>query len=323
MAEPAESRADTIEQLRRRMAEIPARSVGPSRLSLAALSHDQHTSDPLQQPPAPTASILRALAVPAPLAELLPHRGLARGSTVHISGATALHAGLIASVTGAGGWAALIGTPPTRAARCRRDGCGPAAVRPRAGARAGRSRRRGRRRRRDRPGPTLPRRCRRTSQPREIRRCPSPPQRRCPDRHRWPMADGRWPVAVRRRSDRRACSAIAASTPAAAASPVSTSPSRSTPEVNARAAPPSLSAAIPEKFNGPPVTPGRSRSGPPTERARPRRLDRAVSRSADPADTADSRRRPRRHLPGASRIGRLHPRRQPPPPRTRRGSLAV
>ncbi|WQB72187.1 hypothetical protein SCD75_02685 [Prescottella equi] len=102
MAGPVESKADTIEQLRRRMAEIPARSVGPSRLSLAALSHEQHPVDPQQPPTAPAASALRTLAVPGPLAELLPHRGLARGSTVHVSGAAALRAGLIASVTGSG-----------------------------------------------------------------------------------------------------------------------------------------------------------------------------------------------------------------------------
>ncbi|BCN46645.1 hypothetical protein RE9431_49030 (plasmid) [Prescottella equi] len=111
MAGPVESKADTIEQLRRRMAEIPARSVGPSRLSLAALSHEQHSADPQQSPTAPAASALRTLAVPGPLAELLPHGGLARGSTVHVSGAAALRAGLIASVTGSGGWAALIGSP--------------------------------------------------------------------------------------------------------------------------------------------------------------------------------------------------------------------
>lgn len=111
MARPVESKADTIEQLRRRMAEIPARSVGPSRPSLAALSHDQHTADPQQVSTAPAPASLRTRAVPGPIAELLPHRGLARGSTVHVSGASALQAGLIASVTGSGGWAAIIGSP--------------------------------------------------------------------------------------------------------------------------------------------------------------------------------------------------------------------
>lgn len=120
MAGPVESKADTIEQLRRRMAEIPARSVGSSRPSLAALAREQHSTEP-QQPPyagldvrvgrSSSAPSLRTLPTPPPVADLLPHRGLVRGSTVHVTGAAALRAGLIASVTGAGGWAAVIGSP--------------------------------------------------------------------------------------------------------------------------------------------------------------------------------------------------------------------
>lgn len=112
MTGPVESKTDTIEQLRRRMAEIPARSAGPSRPSLAALSPEPGAADP--SPPetfARSTPSLRTLPAPGPIAELLPHHGLVRGSTVHISGAASLRAGLIASVTGSGGWAALVGSP--------------------------------------------------------------------------------------------------------------------------------------------------------------------------------------------------------------------
>lgn len=102
-----ESRADTIEELRRRMAAIPARSVDSTRPSLATLACEQRSAD-AQEPSPPS---LRTLPAPAAIAEILPHRGLVRGSTVHVTGATALRAGLIASVTAAGGWAAVIGSP--------------------------------------------------------------------------------------------------------------------------------------------------------------------------------------------------------------------
>lgn len=107
-----ESRAATIEHLRRRMAEIPARSAGPTRPSLAALTctapvSDAGEPDSEQRP----ATSLRTLPVPRPLADLLPHGGLVRGSIVEVSGVASLQAGLLASVTGSGGWAALVGRP--------------------------------------------------------------------------------------------------------------------------------------------------------------------------------------------------------------------
>ncbi|MET4614146.1 hypothetical protein ABIC28_005159 [Rhodococcus sp. PvR044] len=115
MTGPVGSKADTIEQLRRRMAQIPARSAGPSRPSLAAPSREPEAADQQQSPPPQpstrSASSLRTLPAPAPIAELLPHHGLVRGSTVHVSGAAALRVGLIAAVTGSGGWAALIASP--------------------------------------------------------------------------------------------------------------------------------------------------------------------------------------------------------------------
>lgn len=103
------SKAAMIEQLRKRMAEIPARSVGPARPSLSALTcakTEKSTPEPVAHP-----SPIRTLPVPAPLAELLPHRGLARGSTLRLDGVTSLRAGLLASVTGSGGWAAVVGLP--------------------------------------------------------------------------------------------------------------------------------------------------------------------------------------------------------------------
>ncbi|WP_458682703.1 hypothetical protein [Prescottella equi] len=94
------------------MAEIPARSAGPTRASLTALTCTNPTTG-TEGPVAerkPSTS-LRTLPAPGPLADFLPHHGLVRGSTVQVTGASSLQAGLIAAVTGAGGWAAMIGTP--------------------------------------------------------------------------------------------------------------------------------------------------------------------------------------------------------------------
>ncbi|MGU3431679.1 hypothetical protein ACNHUS_01565 [Actinomycetes bacterium M1A6_2h] len=51
------------------------------------------------------------LPVPPPLASLLPHGGLVRGSVVSVSGAGSLLVGMLASVTGSGRHAAVIGCP--------------------------------------------------------------------------------------------------------------------------------------------------------------------------------------------------------------------
>jgi len=108
----SESKAAMIDQLRKQMAAIPARSVGPSGPSLAALTCARPNPDPEPRPEVRVdPSTIRTLPVPEPLAELLPHRGLARGSTVRLGGVTSLRAGLIASVTSAGGWAAVVGSP--------------------------------------------------------------------------------------------------------------------------------------------------------------------------------------------------------------------
>lgn len=104
-----ESKAALIDQLRKRMAEIPARSAGPTRPSLSALTcakTEKSTPESVAHP-----SPIRTLPAPGPIAELLLHRGLARGSTVRLDGVSSLRAGLLASVTGSGGWAAVVGSP--------------------------------------------------------------------------------------------------------------------------------------------------------------------------------------------------------------------
>ncbi len=85
-------RAERVEVLRRRIAAVPARGEVPS----VARGRVETASECI-------------LPVPAPLAELLPHGGLVRGSVVSISGATSLLLGVLASVTASGGYAAVIG----------------------------------------------------------------------------------------------------------------------------------------------------------------------------------------------------------------------
>lgn len=91
---PDATRAERIETLRRRIAAVPARSEAP-RVTTTP-ERVEVGSD-------------RVLPVPGPVAQLLPHGGLVRGSVVSVSGATSLLLGVLASVTGAGGYAAVIG----------------------------------------------------------------------------------------------------------------------------------------------------------------------------------------------------------------------
>jgi hypothetical protein len=94
MGSLAEAKQERLAELRRRMAEIPARGVEPVvRVSLAA--------EPHREP----------LPVPSALAGLLPEGGLRRGSVVAYSGASSLLLGLLAAVTGSGGHAAAVGLP--------------------------------------------------------------------------------------------------------------------------------------------------------------------------------------------------------------------
>ncbi|QBJ95446.1 hypothetical protein ERC79_05345 [Rhodococcus sp. ABRD24] len=86
------SRRERLEYLRRRIAAVPARGGAVSDASVPGES-------------------AQVLPVPTPLATLLPNGGLARGSVVAVSGATSLLLGLLATVTAAGGHAAVIGRP--------------------------------------------------------------------------------------------------------------------------------------------------------------------------------------------------------------------
>lgn len=89
------SRQERVEQLRRRMVTVPASgesvAVRPER--------------------APGIAARPVLPVPAALAGLLPDGGLPRGAVVTVTGAGSLLIGLLASVTGSGGHAAVVGHP--------------------------------------------------------------------------------------------------------------------------------------------------------------------------------------------------------------------
>lgn len=104
------TKAEKLEQLRRKMASIPARSDGtePATRSVMLRSVDDREPRPIV---ATAQSTLRTLPVPQPIGDLLPHRGLARGTVVGISGANSVLIGLLASVTASGGHAAVIGMP--------------------------------------------------------------------------------------------------------------------------------------------------------------------------------------------------------------------
>ncbi|MFD4292053.1 hypothetical protein ACFWPA_05110 [Rhodococcus sp. NPDC058505] len=91
------SRQERLEQLRRRMAAVPARGE-----SVAARPDPVSGSDGRGRP---------VLPVPSVLAGLLPHGGLPRGSVVTVAGAGSLLVGLLAEVTASGGNAAVIGQP--------------------------------------------------------------------------------------------------------------------------------------------------------------------------------------------------------------------
>ncbi|MCL2731585.1 MAG: hypothetical protein FWE15_16345 [Actinomycetia bacterium] len=88
------TRQQRLEYLRRRIAAVPARGETTARDDTGAGN-----------------VVERVLPVPGPLAALLPHGGLTRGSVVAVSGATSLLLGLLATVTEAGGHAAVIGHP--------------------------------------------------------------------------------------------------------------------------------------------------------------------------------------------------------------------
>nr|WP_255449991.1 hypothetical protein [Skermania sp. ID1734] len=82
------SRQERLDHLRRRMAAVPARGEAAN-----------------------TYLRKEVLPVPEALAAILPNGGLAKGSVVSFSGATSLLLGLLATVTGNGGNAGVIGRP--------------------------------------------------------------------------------------------------------------------------------------------------------------------------------------------------------------------
>lgn len=101
------SARERVDYLRRQMASIPGRS---------------HEQAPAHDPvpvvdgtagafAAVTVDSERLLPVAAPLAELLPRRGLARGTVVSVAGARSLIVGILASVTAAGGHVAIVNQP--------------------------------------------------------------------------------------------------------------------------------------------------------------------------------------------------------------------
>jgi hypothetical protein len=104
------NKAEKLEQLRRKMASIPARSDGtePATPSVMLRPVDEREPTPIV---ATAQSTLRMLPVPPPLGELLPRGGLARGTVVSVSGTNSVLIGLLASVTAHGGHAAAIGMP--------------------------------------------------------------------------------------------------------------------------------------------------------------------------------------------------------------------
>lgn len=70
----------------------------------------------------PTSEIEPVLPVTPPLAEVLPERGLRRGSTVSVTASTALLITLIATASGQGAWCAVAGLPTLGLLACAEAG---------------------------------------------------------------------------------------------------------------------------------------------------------------------------------------------------------
>ncbi|NMM91861.1 hypothetical protein B2J88_47580 [Rhodococcus sp. SRB_17] len=109
-ASNALSQAEKLEQLRRKMASIPARSDGtePATPSVMLRPAGERELTPIV---ATAQSTLRMLPVPAPIGDLLPRGGLARGTVVSVDGAASVLIGLLATITAGGGHVAVIGMP--------------------------------------------------------------------------------------------------------------------------------------------------------------------------------------------------------------------
>lgn len=102
------SARERVEHLRKQMASIPARSHDstPARALVPVIE-----DEPARGFVATTSEAVRLLPVIPPLAELLPRKGLVRGTVVSVVGARSLLLSLLASVTEAGGNAAIINQP--------------------------------------------------------------------------------------------------------------------------------------------------------------------------------------------------------------------
>jgi hypothetical protein len=101
------TKADKLEQLRRKMASIPGRTE-PATPSVMLKPVGEKEPTPIV---ATAQSTLRMLPVPEPIGDLLPRGGLARGTVVSVDGAASVLIGLLAAVTAAGGHVAVIGMP--------------------------------------------------------------------------------------------------------------------------------------------------------------------------------------------------------------------
>lgn len=88
------TKVEKLEQLRRKMASIPARSNGiePATPSVMLRSVDDDEPTPTG---ATAHATLRTLPVPLPIGDLLPRRGLARGTVVGVSGANSVIIGYL------------------------------------------------------------------------------------------------------------------------------------------------------------------------------------------------------------------------------------
>ncbi|MBF6144977.1 MULTISPECIES: hypothetical protein [Nocardia] len=94
MGSAGDARAVQLAELRRRMAAVPARGV-----------------EVVERPPTSAELRRELLSVPPALAGLLPEGGMPKGAVVAYSGAGSLLTGLLAAVTGGGGYAAAVGLP--------------------------------------------------------------------------------------------------------------------------------------------------------------------------------------------------------------------
>ncbi|WP_067698259.1 hypothetical protein [Nocardia jejuensis] len=100
MGSAGEAKQRQLAELRRRMAAVPARGAEAStRVPVARVGPE---GNPLRGEPLP---------VPPALENLLPEGGVVKGSVVAYAGASSLLSGLLAAVTGAGGYAAVLGLP--------------------------------------------------------------------------------------------------------------------------------------------------------------------------------------------------------------------